>query len=194
MDITSVTGVVLAGGKGERVSGEDKGLLSFRGKPMAQHVANTLDKVVDRVVINANRHLAEYEELGFEVCADDIQMLDIGPLAGLYTCLSDMKTSHLIISPCDTPLISVAAFEALLAAAKHSPTQIHYLHNDQGSHPLHAIMPVASSLFALDVFLSSQDGLSVLSFYEDFGCQPVCWRLDNELSNFNSWEDLKSLK
>ena len=194
MEITSVTGVVLAGGKGERVSGEDKGLLSFRGQPMAQYVANTLDKVADRVVINANRHLAEYQKLGFEVCADDIQMLDRGPLAGLYSCLSGMKASHVIISPCDTPLISVSAFEALLSAAKKVPNQIHYLHNEQGNHPLHAIMPVASSLFALDVFLTTKNSLSVLSFYEDFGCQSVNWSSIDELANLNSWEDLKSLE
>ena len=40
--MTTITGVVLAGGKARRMGGVDKGLLELNGKPLWQHVADTL--------------------------------------------------------------------------------------------------------------------------------------------------------
>ncbi|AEF54304.1 molybdenum cofactor guanylyltransferase [Marinomonas posidonica] len=194
MEITSITGAVLAGGKGERVSGQDKGLLSFRDEPMAVHVIRALQPSVDRILINANRHLVEYQEMGYELHSDAESVCDKGPLAGLYSCLAVSKSSHLMVSPCDTPLITASVFESLLEAASASPDKIHYLQDDKGRHPLHAIMPVASSLFALDVFLSQQDKLAVMAFYESFGCQSVHIDSGETLRNFNTWADLQAFE
>jgi len=36
--VTSLTGVILAGGQGSRMGGVDKGLQPFRGKAMVEHV------------------------------------------------------------------------------------------------------------------------------------------------------------
>ncbi|KZN14841.1 molybdenum cofactor guanylyltransferase [Marinomonas sp. TW1] len=194
MEITSVTGAVLAGGKGERVSGQDKGLLLLRDEPMAVHVIRALQPSVDRVLINANRHMVEYQGMGYEVHSDAESVYDKGPLAGLYSCLAVSKSSHLMVSPCDTPLITSQEFESLLKAAKNAPDKIHYLQDDKGRHPLHAIMPVASSLFALDVFLSQQDKLAVMAFYESFGCQSVRIDSGDTLKNVNTWADLKAFE
>ncbi len=40
--MTTITGVVLAGGKARRMGGVDKGLLELNGKPLWQHVADAL--------------------------------------------------------------------------------------------------------------------------------------------------------
>lgn len=189
-----MTGAVLAGGKGERVSGQDKGLLLLRDEPMAVHVIRALQPSVDRVLINANRHMVEYQGMGYEVHSDAESVYDKGPLAGLYSCLAVSKSSHLMVSPCDTPLITSQEFESLLKAAKNAPDKIHYLQDDEGRHPLHAIMPVASSLFALDVFLSQQDKLAVMAFYESFGCQSVRIDSGDTLKNVNTWADLKAFE
>jgi len=60
IDRSEVTGIVLAGGLGRRMSadgqGVDKGLQPFRGRPMAQHAIERLAPQVAALIINANRN------------------------------------------------------------------------------------------------------------------------------------------
>ena len=58
-----VTGIVLAGGKGSRMGGVDKGLQPLRGKPMVQHVIERLAPQVAEIVINANQNTAVYAKV-----------------------------------------------------------------------------------------------------------------------------------
>lgn len=192
MSVLSVSAAVLAGGKAERMSGRDKGLLLFRGEPMARSVGNILQLVSCCVFINANRHRQDYASLGFDVVADDEEHCGKGPLSGLITCLTHADTSHLLISPCDTPCISAAAFEQLKAAAQASPGNIYYLRSPSGVHPLHAILPVTAALTALRSFLKSQNRLSVMAFYEAFGSLAVDWHNEHEMINVNTPEELNS--
>ena len=53
----SITGIVLAGGKGRRMGGVDKGLVSFLGKPLVAHVIERLNPQVDEIFINPNREI-----------------------------------------------------------------------------------------------------------------------------------------
>ncbi|TYL48169.1 molybdenum cofactor guanylyltransferase [Marinomonas sp. IMCC 4694] len=190
MSVMSVSAAVLAGGKAERMSGRDKGLLLFRGEPMARSVGNALQLVSHCVFINANQHRQDYLSLGFEVVADDEEHRGKGPLSGLISCLAYANTSHLLISPCDTPCISSAAFEQLKAAAQASPGNIYYLRSASGVHPLHAILPVTAALTALRSFLKSQNRLSVMAFYEVFGSFAIDWRNEHEMNNINTLKEL----
>lgn len=51
-----ITGLLLAGGRGTRMGGVDKGLQPLRGEPLALHVLRRLAPQVDALVISANRH------------------------------------------------------------------------------------------------------------------------------------------
>ena len=42
-----ITALILAGGQASRFSGQDKGLIDFRGKPMITHVLNSLKPQVE---------------------------------------------------------------------------------------------------------------------------------------------------
>ena len=190
MAFISLSAAVLAGGKAERMSKHDKGLLLFQDEPMALSVARALQQVAERVFINANRNLEAYAKLGYEVVADDQDHQGKGPLSGLLTCLAFAKTSHLLISPCDTPRISSAAFAKLKEASLLSSEQIHFLSDASGTHPLHAILPVDSALVALKHFLDGGQRYSVLGFYDAFGCQPVTWGNGAELLNVNTPNEL----
>lgn len=190
MAFISLSAAVLAGGKAERMSRQDKGLLLFQNEPMALSVGRALQQVADVVFINANRNLEHYEKLGYEVVADDLGHQGKGPLSGLLTCLAFAKTSHLLISPCDTPRISSDAFVKLMAACRLSPEKIYYLSNAADVHPLHAILPVEATLKALTFFLGTEQRHSVLKFYEAFGCQSVTWEDSSELLNVNTPQEL----
>lgn len=186
MTSISFSAAVLAGGKAERMSSQDKGLLLYQAKPMALRVSFALQGVVDEVFINANRNIESYADLGFAVIEDDERYKGKGPLSGLFTCLTFAKTSHLLVSPCDTPCVSSAAFESLMEAAKVYPAKIHYLQEGYAIHPLHAVLPVAETLSALSLFLENDNRRSVMAFYEVFGCASVEWRNGTELLNVNT--------
>ena len=103
MDKNDVTGVILAGGRGSRMGGADKGLQNFRGMPMAMFTLMRLGSQVGEVMINANRNLAAYESFGIPVWPDSLSDY-AGPLAGFLTGLEHCETPYLVTVPCDTPL------------------------------------------------------------------------------------------
>jgi molybdopterin-guanine dinucleotide biosynthesis protein A len=98
-----ITGVVLAGGRGSRMGGVDKGLQNFNGKPLALHTLLRLQPQVGAVMVNANRNLPAYESFGAPVWPDVLSDY-AGPLAGFLTGLQHCQTGFLVTVPCDTPL------------------------------------------------------------------------------------------
>ena len=105
LHIEAITGVILAGGRGSRMGGVDKGLQNFNGVPLALHTLMRLSSQVGEIIINANRNLAAYESLGVPVWPDSTGLGDYaGPLAGFMTGLERCETPYLLTVPCDTPL------------------------------------------------------------------------------------------
>ena len=98
-----ITGVILAGGRGSRMGGVDKGLQNFHGMPLAVQTLMRLAPQVGEVMINANRNLAAYESFGVPVWPDALADY-AGPLAGFLTGLERCETPYLLTVPCDTPL------------------------------------------------------------------------------------------
>ena len=105
LHLEAITGVVLAGGRGSRMGGADKGLKNFNGIPLALHTLMRLGPQVGRLMVNANRNLAAYESFGADVWPDSSNMGEFaGPLAGFITALERCETPYLLTVPCDTPL------------------------------------------------------------------------------------------
>ena len=105
-----MTAVILAGGRGSRMGGVDKGLENFNGVPLALHTLRRLSLQVGSVMINANRNLAAYESMGVAVWPDPLADYP-GPLAGWLAGLEHCQTPYMMTVPCDTP-----GFPADLAA------------------------------------------------------------------------------
>lgn len=106
IDPQDITGLILAGGRGSRMGGVDKGLQTFNGMPLALHTLARLQMGggVGHVMINANRNLAAYESFGASVWPDGLADY-AGPLAGFLTGLERCETPYLVTVPCDTPLL-----------------------------------------------------------------------------------------
>jgi molybdenum cofactor guanylyltransferase len=101
----AITGVILAGGRGSRMGGVDKGLQNFNGVPLALHTLMRLSPQVGEIMINANRNLSAYESFGVPVWPDATSLGEYaGPLAGFITGLERCETPYLLTVPCDTPL------------------------------------------------------------------------------------------
>jgi molybdopterin-guanine dinucleotide biosynthesis protein A len=115
IDPQDITGLVLAGGRGSRMGGVDKGLQNFRGLPLAMNALLRLQLQVGHVLINANRNLAAYESMGVPVWPDPIGDF-AGPLAGWLAGLERCETPYLVTVPCDTPNFPTDLVERLAAA------------------------------------------------------------------------------
>lgn len=97
-----ITGMVLAGGRGSRMGGVDKGLQPFQGTSLAQHVLQRLQPQVGACMINANRNLNTYASFGVPVHADTLADY-AGPLAGFVSGLMHCTSAWLLTVPCDSP-------------------------------------------------------------------------------------------
>ncbi len=98
----AITGLILAGGRGSRMGGVDKGLQNFNGMPMALHTLMRLAPQVGEVMVNANRNLSAYESLGVSVWPDASADF-AGPLSGFLVGLEHCETPYLLTVPCDSP-------------------------------------------------------------------------------------------
>jgi len=97
-----ITGLVLAGGRGTRMGGIDKGLQTHLGVPLALHALERLRPQVATLMLNANRNLAAYQAMDVPVWPDEITDYP-GPLAGMLAGLKNCSTPYLVTVPCDTP-------------------------------------------------------------------------------------------
>jgi len=112
-----ITGLVLAGGRGSRMGGVDKGLQNHLGMPLALHCLLRLQLQVGSAMVNANRNLGAYESMGVPVWPDT-QADFAGPLAGMLVGLEHCETPWLVTVPCDTPNFPLNLVERLAAAAQ----------------------------------------------------------------------------
>ncbi|MDP1967952.1 MAG: molybdenum cofactor guanylyltransferase MobA [Burkholderiaceae bacterium] len=121
--LPNITGLVLAGGKGMRMGGVDKGLQNFNGLPLALQTLMRLQMQVGHTMINANRNLSAYEAFGAPVWPDVLPDY-AGPLAGFLTGLERCETPYLVTVPCDTPLFPLDLVERMGAALVREGAQI----------------------------------------------------------------------
>lgn len=148
LDRGEVAGLVLAGGQGSRMNGQDKGLVVLHGEPMVAHVARRLAPQVGRLIISANRHADRYGRYG-EVVADGDPGLGAwqGPLMGIAAALqvvcrqpasepgvaaSNLAASNLatpqwlVVAPCDTPFLPADMASRLICAALAAQSPMAY--------------------------------------------------------------------
>jgi molybdopterin molybdotransferase len=104
MNKESISGLILAGGRGTRMGHVDKGLQPFGGTTMVAHVLARLEPQVATVAINANRNLDTYAAYGVPVWPDETPDY-AGPLAGLQAGLRRCATTYLLTAPCDSPFL-----------------------------------------------------------------------------------------
>lgn len=110
-----ITGLVLAGGRGSRMGGVDKGLQNFNGTPLALNAVRRLRGQVGAMMMNANRNLSTYASFGVPVWPDGLADFP-GPLAGFLSGLAHCETPCLLTVPCDTPLFALDLASRLSAA------------------------------------------------------------------------------
>lgn len=99
-----ITAVILAGGQGRRMGGQDKGLIDFNGQPIVEILIEKLKQQQVKTAINANRNLETYQAYGLPVISDELSDFQ-GPLAGFAAAMDAVDTDYILTLPCDGPLL-----------------------------------------------------------------------------------------
>ena len=135
IEASDITGIVLAGGRGRRMGGQDKGLVHFGGQPLVCHALEALRGVAGPVMINANRNAGRYRQLGYPVIPDLTGRFD-GPLAGLLSAFRAAVTPYVLTVPCDTPLLTGPLLRRLTEALSPAQAAIAVAHDGERLHPV----------------------------------------------------------
>lgn len=135
-----VAGLILAGGRGRRMEGTDKGLVTLDGRPLAGHVAAAIAPQVREIIVNCNRHRDRYTALGYRVISDTLPG-GLGPLAGILSGFEASECEYLLTVPCDMPLLPPDLVERMAAKLLREGSPICSVHDGER---LHAVITLAS--------------------------------------------------
>jgi len=187
---SSVTGLILAGGKGSRMGGVDKGLQAFRGKRLVDHVYERFAPQVGGVIINANQNHEEYKTFGVRVVSDAIGGF-AGPLAGLHAGLSISKRPFLASVPCDSPFLPADLIERLYQRIDESGAELAVAKTGDQPHPVFSLMR-RTVLDHLADFLKG-GGRKIDAWYAALNVVEVAFDDEPEaFSNINTREELQT--
>ena len=178
--------LILAGGKGTRMMGVDKGLMRVHGKYIIEYLINVSKKFSSDVFVNANRNISFYETLNCHVIKDVLGDYQ-GPLAGIYSGLLQIESDYLITLPCDGPLISDEYFSKMLESPMTDKIKCAYC-NDR-LQPVYALIP-KKLIGSLEKFLNSGER-KIDKWYSKCGLEIVDFSDKQEIFiNVNSEEEL----
>jgi molybdenum cofactor guanylyltransferase len=188
----SVTGVILAGGRGTRIGGADKGLLSFRGRAMVEWVLDCIEPQVAEVLISANQNLDRYLALGHPVLTDRITGF-AGPLAGLHAGLCLARSELVITVPCDSPFLPADLVLRMTRTLERSQAEVAVAKVGDQSYPVVCLCR-AHLLGHLTAFLET-GGRKVEAWYAALKVSEVAF--DDRAGGFvniNTLEQLRALE
>lgn len=176
-------GVVLAGGRSQRMGGADKPLLDLGGRPLIAHVIARLGCAA---AINANGDPARYGAFGLPVLPDSVAGHP-GPLAGVLAALDWAAAeglTRIVTAPGDTPFLPPDMAGRLAAA----PAPIAMAAQGGQDHPACAAWDTA-----LREPLRAALGLGtrrMRQFMDDHGAMRIAFAGPDPFFNINTPDDL----
>ncbi|MCW9013192.1 MAG: molybdenum cofactor guanylyltransferase [Gammaproteobacteria bacterium] len=189
LESNNICTVILAGGRGQRMEGRDKGLIKWQDKPLIEHVLSALTPDTDNVIINANRNIDRYKSYGFPVTSDSLDNYQ-GPLAGILAAMQICSHDYLLCLPCDSPLPPDNLAERLITCMQKKQSDAAIAHDGNRTQPLFSLLK-CSVQQALANFLA-QGNRKVHDFFNQLPAA-VCDFSDqaDRFNNFNSPEDMQ---
>lgn len=188
--IEDITAIVLAGGRGQRVKEQDKGLIDFSGKKLVKHVIDSLSMQTKNIVVVANRNIQTYTDFGYPVVSDRIQGFQ-GPLAGIDAAFSSTGSSFLFCVPCDSPFIPNDVIQQFIKATTgNNPIVV-----ASDGHRLHPVISLIHRSVWPDIENRLAQGqLRLMDWIESAGYDVVDFSTcPNVLQNLNTMDDMNSV-
>ena len=186
MERTQISAILLAGGRSSRMQGRDKALVEYRGKPMIDHVLDSVYGSVRRILISYNGPSEKLSDLGLQVIPDRFEGFQ-GPLAGIASCLDSVDTDFTLVVPCDTPNLP-KDLVARLSGAMDATVDLVHARDPVRSHPL--IMLARTTLLASVSDYLARGGRSVMGWCELQSRRAVVFADASAFRNMNEMKDL----
>ena len=191
-----ITGLILAGGRAQRMGGIDKGLIPFHGKALIEFAINRLKPQVSTILINANRSITKYSHYGYPVLMDETPDFS-GPLAGFSVGLKHCKTPYLLTSPCDSPLLPFDLAQKMAAELEGNNLELVFASSKEEdgkiwSQPVFCLMK-SSLQDSLNAFLSKGD-LKIDRWFKELRSGTVVFENPQAFANVNTPEELATLE
>lgn len=111
-----ITAVVLCGGQGARLQGQDKPLISVESRRIIDFLLERLEPQVGRIFLSCSRNVALYEAIGHQVVVDSEPAR--GPLAGIVEAMQAMTTPWMLTVPGDVPFLPTTLVSRLSTDAE----------------------------------------------------------------------------
>lgn len=146
--------LILAGGRGSRCGGRDKGWLELGNEALVVRRLRELAGGNWSLAVSANRNLVRYRALGVPVVVDASAEF-AGPLAAIAAALGDGLGEPLATVPVDARGVSAAALSRLIEASEDGSRAV-YACDADGPQPLVAVWPLRSRS-AVEAALLSAD-------------------------------------
>ena len=187
---STVTGVILAGGQGRRMGGQDKGLIPYHERPLIERIITLLKPQVDKLIINANRNIGQYQEYRYPVIEDTLTDF-CGPLAGMLSSMKACDTDFILTCPCDSPQLSPQLRQRMMETLLANQADIAVAHDGNRLQPVFCLIPCRLATH-LENYLAKGDRKIDLWFAQhnmvavDFSDQV------DSFINFNQPEDIDS--
>jgi molybdopterin-guanine dinucleotide biosynthesis protein A len=185
---STITGIILAGGKSSRM-GEDKGFLKLNGKTFMSSIIAALNPIVGEIIIVSNN--SEYDVFNLKRVADSME--DSGPLAGLYSGLLYSETENNIVLSCDVPLISTSVLKKLLEGAP-SEAEVIQFESEGKTMPLVAMYKKKCRHHFLKLLQTNERRLRFAIDQLDVKTITLDSELGKTVRNINTISELKDLK
>lgn len=193
----SVTGVILAGGRGARIK-RNKPLLGIAGKSVLQRICGVFEPIFRDKIIVIGR---DTESQSIRITLDDFSgwtiftdiIPDRGPLGGLHAALTSVSKGHTFVVACDMPFLNEGFIRHMISLIKGCDIVVPCLSGRY--EPLHAVY--STSCLPVVTDLLGKRNLSILDLYPLMTVKCVdeetVRRFDSDLRmffNINTEEDL----
>ena len=184
-----ITVVILAGGQGRRMGGQDKGLIEYQQRPMISYIIDAITLQTDQIIINANRNQDTYASYGYPIIADTYSGFQ-GPLAGFYAAMQQVTSPYILTVPCDGKVIIDDYVERMMDALNEAQGDIAVATDGTRLQPVYALIPVKLQQ-SLQMFLDAGDR-KIDIWYQQHKMIEVEFIADQDLfANINSPQDLE---
>jgi len=180
--------LILAGGRGQRMGGRDKGLIDWQGEPLVAHVQRVVRPLSDDLVISCNRNQHAYRAYADQLVGD-AEADYPGPLAGVIAGLKVARHEWVVLLACDAPLVQRGLIEDLLQLAVTSDSAAMVR---QGGYwqPMFSVLPCRVLPVLEQAWATGERSLQK-ALLRDKVIALECAEGDRRLSNFNSPELLQ---
>lgn len=187
--------VILAGGEGRRLGGQDKARLPIDGQPLIRHVMDAIKLQTDNLAISCHDNPGRFDEFGVPIIQDEFSER-LGPIGGILSAMDWVAEHHpdidsILTVPTDTPFLPHDLVRRLSYARDMADLNMACACSGDQIHPVIAIWPVGIRK-VLRTSLSRAPERNVRNWARRIGCAYAIWPSDtaDPFFNINTEEDL----